>query len=171
MLSLFEQRCQETLFGDSQRVSADTLITGIILTAVGDYCKSVFAFFCIALIVGGYKVFNFIFPKARPIRFPTVDSISVVYTSCNSTDRSNEISEDDYTELIGYISNAKSTRKLTLNEEPRGYNPYYMVEILTSEAWYRFFVYKEGIWTYIELPYEGVYRVDKKIMDLVLKYQ
>lgn len=127
-------------------------------------------FFCIALIVGGYKVFDFIFPKAGPIRFPTVDSISVVYTSCNSTDRSNEISEDDYTELIGYISNAKSTRKLTLNERPLGYT-YYMVEILTSEAWYRYFVYKEDIWTYIELPYEGVYRVDKKIMDLVLKYQ
>lgn len=127
-------------------------------------------FFCIALIVGGYKVFNFIFRKAGPIRFPTVDSISVVYTSCNSKNRSNEISEDDYTELIGYISNAKSTHKLTLNEEPLGYT-YYMVEILTSEAWYRYFVYKEGIWTYIELPYEGVYRVDKKIMDLVLKYQ
>ncbi len=127
-------------------------------------------FFCIALIVSGYKVFNFIFPKARPIRFPTVDSISVVYTSCNSTNRSNEISEDDYTELIEYISNAKSTRKLTLNEEPLGYT-YYMVEILTSEAWYRYFVYKEGTQTYIELPYKGVYRVDKKIMDLVLKYQ
>lgn len=130
-------------------------------------------FFCIALIVGGYKVFNFIFPKASPIRFPTVDSISDVYTSCNSTNRSNEISEDDYTELIGYISNAKSTRKLTLNERPLGYT-YYMVEILTSEAndmWYRYFVYKEGIQTYIELPYHGVYRVDKKIMDLVLKYQ
>ncbi len=132
--------------------------------------KVFFAFFSIALIVGGYKVFNFIFPKVRPIIFPTVDSISVVYTSCNSKNRSNEISEDDYTELIGYISNAKSTHKLTLNEEPLGYT-YYMVEILTSEAWYRYFVYKEGIWTYIELPYEGVYRVDKKIMDLVLKYQ
>lgn len=127
-------------------------------------------FFCIALSVGGYKVFNFIFPKARPIRFPTVDSISVVYTSCNSTNRSNEISEDDYTELIGYISNAKSTRKLTLNEEPLGYT-YYMVEILTSEAWHRYFVYKEGTQVYIELPYQGVYRVDKRIMDLVLKYQ
>ena len=99
--------------------------------------------------------------KARPIRFPTVDSISVVYTSGNSQKRSNEISEDDYTELIGYISNAKSTRKLTLNEEPLGYT-YYMVEILTSEAWYRYFVYKEGTRAYIELPYEGVYSVDKK---------
>lgn len=112
-------------------------------------------FFCIALIVGGYKVFNYIFPKARPIRFPTVDSISVVYTSCNSPNRSNEISEDDYTELIGYISNAKSPRKLSINEEPLGYT-YYMVEILISDGLYRYFVYKEGTRAYIELPYEGI---------------
>lgn len=132
--------------------------------------KVFFAFVCIALIVGGYKVFNFIFPKARPIIFPTVDSISVVYTSCNSPNGSNEISEDDYTELIGYISNAKSTHKLTINDTPQGVT-YYVVEILTSERWYRYFVYKEGTQTYIERPYEGIYRVNKKIMDLVLKYQ
>ena len=123
----------------------------------------------IVLIAGGCYIFNDIFPKAKSIGFPAVESISSVYTSCNSTDVSTVLSKGSYANLIEYISSAKPTRKQSLNDRPTVF-PYYMVGIKTSEREYRYFIYEEGTQVYIEMPYEGIYTSDMQLFQYVSKH-
>lgn len=124
---------------------------------------------CIGLLAGAVYLFNDIFPKAEPIRHPEPDEIVSVTLSCNTPDATIPMSEQDYEDLIRYISEAKPTRKQSLNDTPTS-GAYYGVEIQTDEMQYRYFVYEEGEQVYIEMPYEGIYESKIELLNLVLKY-
>ena len=124
---------------------------------------------CVGLLAGAVYLFNDIFPKAKPIRHPESDEIISVKLSCNTPDATIPMSEQYYEDLIRYISEAKPTRKQSLNDTPTS-GAYYGVEIQTNEKQYRYFVYEEGEQVYIEMPYEGIYESRIELFDLVLKY-
>ena len=124
---------------------------------------------CIGLLAGAVYLFNDIFPKAKPIRHPEPDEIVSVKLSCNTPDATIPMSEKYYEDLIRYISEAKPTRKQTLNDTPTS-GAYYGVEIQTDEMQYRYFVYEEGEQVYIEMPYEGIYEAEHTLFSIVLKY-
>ena len=124
---------------------------------------------CVGLLAGAVYLFNDIFPKAKPIRHPEPNEIVSVKLSCNTPDATIPMSEQYYEDLIRYISEAKPTRKQSLNDTPTS-GAYYGVEIQTNEKQYRYFVYEEGEQVYIEMPYEGIYESRIELFDLVLKY-
>lgn len=124
---------------------------------------------CIGLLAGAVYLFNDIFPKAEPIRHPEPDEIVSVTLSCNTPDATIPMSEQDYEDLIRYTSEAKPTRKQSLNDTPTS-GAYYGVAIQTDEMQYRYFVYEEGEQVYIEMPYEGIYESKIELLNLVLKY-
>lgn len=124
---------------------------------------------CIGLLAGAVYLFNDIFPKAEPIRHPEPDEIVSVTLSCNTPDATIPMSEKYYEDLIRYTSEAKPTRKQSLNDTPTS-GAYYGVEIQTDEMQYRYFVYEEGEQVYIEMPYEGIYESKIELLNLVLKY-
>lgn len=124
---------------------------------------------CVGLLAGAVYLFNDIFPKAKPIRHPEPVEIVSVKLSCNTPDATIPMSEQYYEDLIRYISEAKPTRKQSLNDTPTS-GAYYGVEIQTGEMQYRYFVYEEGEQVYIEMPYEGIYTSKIELLELVLQY-
>ena len=124
---------------------------------------------CVGLLAGAVYLFNDIFPKAKPIRHPEPDEIVSVKLSCNTPDATIPMSVKYYEDLIRYISEAKPTRKQSLNDTPTT-GAYYEVEIQTDEIQYRYFVYEEGEQVYIEMPYEGIYEAEHTLFSIVLKY-
>ena len=125
--------------------------------------------FFVGLLAGAVYLFNDIYPKAKPIRYPEPDEIVSVTLSCNTPDTTILMSEQYYEDLIRYISEAKPTRKLALDDYPTTW-PYYGVDIQTEERQYRYFVYEAGEQVYIESPYEGIYESKIELLNLVLKY-
>ena len=124
---------------------------------------------CVGLLAGAVYLFNDIFPKAKPIRHPEPNEIVSVKLSCNTPDATIPMSVKYYEDLIRYISEAKPTRKQSLNDTPTT-GAYYEVEIQTDEIQYRYFVYEEGEQVYIEMPYEGIYEAEHTLFSIVLKY-
>ena len=124
---------------------------------------------CVGLLAGAVYLFNDIFSKAEPIRHPEPDEIVSVTLCCNTPDATIPMSEKYYEDLIRYISEAKPTRKQSLNDIPTS-GVYYGVEIQTDEMQYRYFVYEEGEQVYIEMPYDGIYESKIELLNLVLKY-
>ena len=124
---------------------------------------------CVGLLAGAIYLFNDIFPKAKPIRHPEPDEIVSVTLSCNTPDTTIPMSDQYYEDLIRYISEAKPTRKQSLNDTPTS-GAYYGIEIQTDEMQYRYFVYEEGEQVYIEMPYEGIYEAKHTLFNIVLKY-
>ena len=125
--------------------------------------------FCISVFAGAVYLFNEIFPKAGKIRHPETEEVVSVMLSCSTSDEMIPMNEQYYYDLTRYLSEAKPTRKQSLNDCPTIW-PYYRVEIQTGEHLYRYFVYKEGEHVYIEIPYEGIYESKIELLDLVLKY-
>jgi hypothetical protein len=122
----------------------------------------------LALIIGVYYLFNSLFPKAEQIDCPAVEN--VISASLSDSDGlKTEINEEDIKQLITDISKVQSTRKVSVNDSP-AIRPYYKIVIITEEREYYYFIYEEYNQIYLEIPYEGIYKSDRKIMDLVLKY-
>lgn len=129
-------------------------------------------FIIIVLIVvcaAAYFIINDIFPRAKSIRYPMLEDITSVYTSCNTPNATIRFSEDDYEKLISNLKMAKSTRRQSINDTPAVF-AYYMIEIKTAETDYRYFVYEEEEKVYLEVPYEGIYVSNMELLDCVLKY-
>jgi len=124
---------------------------------------------CVGLLAGAVYLFNDIYPIAKPIRYPEPDKIVSVTLSCNTHDTTIPMSEQYYEDLIRYISEAKPTRKLALDDYPAT-RPYYGIDIQTEECQYRYFVYEAGEQVYIESPYEGIYKAEHALFSIVLKY-
>ena len=124
---------------------------------------------CVVFLAGAVYLFNEIFPKAKPIRHPVIEDIVSVELSCNTPDGDIPMSEIYYKDLLMYISEARPTHKPALNDYPTVW-PYYGVEVKTDAIHYRYFIYENGEQVYIEMPYEGIYKADRKLFELVLKY-
>ena len=69
-------------------------------------------------------------------------------------------------DILQNIRNAEPTRKMSVNDYPV-VDPYYSIEIETLERSYQYFVYSENSKVYIEIPYEGIYEANQRLLDLV----
>ncbi len=120
------------------------------------------------LTIGGYAVFDNVFPKADSINCPTIERvISITLVGDNDTSATAEMS--DFGEFLVNIGNAQPTRKMSVNDYPT-VRPYYSIALDTSDREYRYFVYVENAQTYIEIPYKGVYKANEQILTLISKY-
>lgn len=55
---------------------------------------------------------------------------------------------------------------MSVNDYP-SVRPYYVVEIESVDRYFRYMIYEENGKVYVELPYEGVYVVDAKAIDIL----
>lgn len=123
---------------------------------------------CFGLLISVSYMLNEIFPKAKPIKLP--DSVEAVSVSVAvNTDDAIAIDEACAAEVLLYISDAKPTRRQSVNDYP-DVRPFYRLEIHSSERDYRCFVYEEGSQVFIELPYEGIYTADSELLQLLSTY-
>lgn len=119
-------------------------------------------------IIGGYFILNDFFPKADPINCPTAENIQSVSLSGND-EHTVLLNETDYEELLHNIINSLPTRNMPMNDYP-AVKQYYSIIIQTSVREYRYFIYEDDSQVYIEIPYEGIYRSDNKMLDFVLEH-
>ncbi len=120
------------------------------------------------LIICGYAVFDNVFPKAGPIKCPTIENITSI-TLTQNNDVSVTMETADFEEFLQYLSNSQPTRMVTVNDYPTA-KPYYYIEVDASERQYWYFVYAENSQVYIEIPYEGIYKANEQFLDFVLEY-
>ena len=119
-------------------------------------------------VIGGYAVFDSVFPKADPISCPDVDSITAISLSQNSTP-SLVVEAPVFAEVLESIRNTQPTRQWSVNDYPTA-NDYYTIEIDTPARDYRYFVYVENSQVYLEAPYGGVYKANQQLLDFLAAY-
>ena len=128
----------------------------------------------IILIIGGvilgYSMYNKMFPMAPDIVIPGDDEIFEIAISGSYGDKV-FLDDKDEDKIISLMRSCQPTRKWTINDYPTA-EYYYIVTVYTSEDGdgYRYFVYEEDGRVYLELPYHGVYTVDKEILDFIKRY-
>ena len=118
----------------------------------------------VVLGLGAYAVYDDIFPKAE-----TIEQIEIsMLESVKLYDNENTeivISEEELQKLIAVINGAVATRIMSVNDYP-SIRPYYVVEIKSAERIFRYMFYEEKGTTYVELPYEGVYEIDREVLEI-----
>ena len=122
----------------------------------------------ICIIAGVIYLYNEIFPKAEPINLPQIESVVSVALSYNTSDATLPISNENFENLLEYISTAKPTRRDASSDYPTE-KSYYCIAVQTFEREYRYFIYKDGGY-YIETPYEGVYETEAELFNSILSY-
>lgn len=119
----------------------------------------------VILLTLAYTMFNEIFPKADSISKLEINSVEIfnVYDDSNNNIL---IESDNLLKIIDYINGSTATRIMSVNDYP-SVRPYYVVEIKTSERLFRYMIYEEDGTAYIELPYEGVYKIDREVINIL----
>lgn len=125
----------------------------------------IFIVVVIAFVAGAYLAYDSIFPKAGPIRQLELSQVDTIYIFDNNE---NEIgmSNRELEELFAYINVAEPTRIMSVNDYP-SVRPYYVMEIKSADRYFRYMIYEDNGKTYVELPYEGVYTIDEKAIDIL----
>ena len=122
-----------------------------------------------ALILGGYLMIDSLFPKADPINVPSASSV-VSMTVKKNEDRKDEepreIANADIDSILSHLSEAEPTRKTSVQDRPDA-KTYYEIAVKTNERTHYFYVYFENGDCYVEIPYEGIYTVDKGLCNLL----
>lgn len=119
----------------------------------------------IAIILSGYLIYNNMFPVAKPIPYPSIEDITSIRISTDDN-KENKVHGVDFAKIILYISNSKPTRAMSVNDFPT-VRPYYKIEVSTDKRMFNYYIYKENNNVYIELPYEGIYIIDREIVDII----
>ena len=121
------------------------------------------------LILGGYFVIDSLFPKADPINVPSASSVGSMAVKKNEN-RNNgdlrEIEDTDVDSILSKLSEAEPTRKMSVQDSPDA-KTYYEIAVKTNERTHYFYVYFENGDCYVEIPYEGIYTVDKGLCNLL----
>ena len=115
-----------------------------------------------ALILGGFALYDGMFPVAEPLSCPEAQEVEAVYL--NGIDGA-IVSED----ILQAISAAEPTRLWSINEFP-AVEEYYTLTLITAKREYRYYLYEEGSQVYLESPYEGVYQIDAQLLATVAAY-
>ena len=122
-----------------------------------------------ALIGGGYLVMDSLFPKADPINVPSASSVvsmTVIKYESRKNGEPREIVSADVDSILSLLSEAEPTREMSVQDCPDA-QTYYEIAAKTSERTHYFYVYFEGGTCYVEILYEGIYIVDKGLVNLL----
>lgn len=121
------------------------------------------------LILGGYLMIDRLFPKAAPINVPSASSVVSMAVKKNENRNDGdlrEIARADIDSILSKLSKAEPTRKMSVQDSPDA-KTYYEIAAETSERTHYFYVYFESGDCYVEIPYEGIYTVDKGLVNLL----
>lgn len=121
------------------------------------------------LIIGGYLVMDSLFPKADPINVPSASSVvsMTVIKNDNRIDGDpREIASADIGNILSQLSEAEPTRKMSVQDSPDA-KTYYEIAVKTNERTHYFYIYFKSGTCYVEIPYEGIYTVDKGVCNLL----
>ena len=118
--------------------------------------------------IGGYCIFDSIFPIAEPINYPSEDTIISILLTPNN-DNSITIEASSFEDISRNICNAKATRKMSVNDYPT-VEVYYTIKVNTSTREYRYYIYTENSQVYIEIPYQGIYTSNQQLLVTVMEY-
>ena len=122
-----------------------------------------------ALIGGGYLVMDSLFPKADPINVPSASSVvsmTVIKYESRKNGEPREIVSADVDGILSLLAEAEPTRKMSVQDSPDA-KTYYKIAAKTSERTHYFYVYFESGTCYVEILYEGIYIVDKGLVNLL----
>ena len=123
----------------------------------------------VGLILGGYLLIDRLFPKADPINVPTSDTVVSMMVTKNEMRKAGEpreVASTDFESILAQLSEAEPTRKMTVQDTPDA-QVYYEIAAKTDKRTHYFYVYEEGEMYYVEIPYDGIYTVDKGLMELL----
>ena len=124
-------------------------------------------FFSFLVIAGCLALYN-PNPKAKPLNFPTEESVTSITVS-QIDEIPTRINETDFEELLQIICSAEPTRKPSVNDRPYA-ESYYILDVETSAMAYRYFIYTENSKIYLESPYQGIYRADQQLWNFITAY-
>ncbi len=115
--------------------------------------------------LGAYVAYDDIFPKAEPIKQLEISMLESVKLYDNENIEI-VISDEELQKLITFINGAVATRIMSVNDYP-SVRPYYVIELKKAERIFRYMIYEEKGTTYVELPYEGVYKIDREVLEIL----
>lgn len=125
----------------------------------------VFLVVIVGFILGSYFIYINMFPYVMPIDYPKLQEINeskIVYY-----DENDQIDIDvSIEEVMNYIKSSKPTRTQSFNEIPNK-KPYYCIELKTTNQLYTYYIYERNSQLFVELPYNGVYKIDEEVKDLL----
>ena len=116
-------------------------------------------------IIGGYILFNKMFPLADPLEHPCKDDVTLI-TIEHDMNGSRTIDKERYDDLMSGIKDAEPTREWSVNDYPT-VKSYYTVSLNTDGRAFRYFVYRDGGRVYIESAYEGIYLTNEGYLQLI----
>ena len=122
-----------------------------------------------ALIGGSYLLIDSLFPKADPINIPSASSVvsmTVIKNESRQDGEPREIASADIDSILSLLYEAEPTRKMSVQDSPDA-KIYYEIAVKTNERTHYFYVYFEDGTCYVEIPYEGIYTVDKGVCNLL----
>lgn len=122
----------------------------------------------ILIIVSSYFFYNELFPVAKEIKYPSIENIKSIEIGKNKNN-TKEISGTDFVKIVLLISGSKPTRILSVNDTPI-IKPYYRIKVITDQKIFNYYIYEEDKKIYLESPYEGVYIIDREILNIILKW-
>ena len=121
------------------------------------------------LIIGGYLMIDSLFPKADPINVPSASSVVSMTVKKNENRNDGdlrEIANADVDSILSNLSEAEPTRKMSVQDSPDA-QTYYEIAVKTNERTHYFYIYFESGTCYVEIPYEGIYTVDNRLVNLL----
>ena len=132
---------------------------------------------CLTILLLGLVTFclNSMFPKAPPISCPNPlnswdkeKNIFSIHLSHNGGEPV-PVKNDEIGLVTQHIPDAEPTRRWSVNEVPVVAD-YYTIEIAATSRTYLYHIYRENTQVFLEDPYDGVYTVDERLLELVASY-
>ena len=120
------------------------------------------------IIFGSYVFLDSIFPMVDTIVFSDTEQITSITLAYNN-DCSLEVEETDIIDILNYLSDAKPTRTMSVNDYPT-VKSYYSISVDTTSRQYRYFLYVENSQVYIEIPYDGIYKSNQQFLGFIEEY-
>jgi len=115
------------------------------------------------LAIGGYTVYNSLFPMAEQMYIPPLEEILSVSVS---PDGETEAVVQDAAALLALLADAEPTRIMSASDYPT-VKVYYTVTAAVSARIHRYYIYEKDAQVYVEIPYEGIWRADKQLLEFV----
>ena len=110
-----------------------------------------------------YTDFSCVWKKAAPITLPQADKI----TSIDITFEENTVSHSDKTwisEIIADISSSEPTKKESVQDFPQ-VESYIKIDLRHETGTITIFAYEDRGKYYLEQPYQGIYKTDRKLFE------
>lgn len=101
--------------------------------------------------------------KAAPITLPQADKI----TSIDITIKENTVSHSDKTwmsEIIADISSSEPTKKESVQDFPQ-VESYIKIDLRHETGTITIFAYEDRGKYYLEQPYQGIYKIERKLFE------